>query len=55
MQTQLKAGFSRVEENLDDIVLDFPLAVPVFEELKGEAEAAGWLPQSGEANGGTGA
>ncbi|KFM26575.1 Programmed cell death protein 4 [Auxenochlorella protothecoides] len=54
-ETQLKAGFSRVEENLDDIVLDFPLAVPVFEELKGEAEAAGWLPQSGEANGGTGA
>ncbi|KAA6420824.1 MAG: hypothetical protein FRX49_09213 [Trebouxia sp. A1-2] len=42
-QTQMRKGFQRVEESLDDISLDSPLLKPAFAKYKQQAELQGWL------------
>lgn len=42
-QTQMRKGFQRVEESLDDIALDSPLVKPAFAKYKQQAEQQGWL------------
>ncbi len=43
LQTQMRKGFQRVEESLDDIALDSPLVKPAFTKIKQQAEQQGWL------------
>ena len=43
LQTQMRKGFQRVEESLDDIALDSPLVKPAFAKYKQQAEQQGWL------------
>ncbi|GAB4818113.1 hypothetical protein N2152v2_005159 [Parachlorella kessleri] len=45
-QTQMSKGFSRVEGQLDDLVLDFVKAREVFDGLKQHALKHGWLQLS---------
>jgi hypothetical protein len=42
-QTQMEAGFARVEADLDDIDLDCPHAAALFAQYKAHAQAEGWL------------
>ena len=46
MQTQMSKGFSRVEGQLDDLVLDFVKAREMFDGLKQHALKHGWLQLS---------
>ena len=43
LQTQMRKGFQRVEESLEDIALDSPLVKPAFTKYKQQAEQEGWL------------
>lgn len=42
-QTQMRKGFQRVEESMDDIALDSPLVKTAFTKYKKQAEQQGWL------------
>ena len=43
LQTQMRKGFQRVEESIDDIALDSPLLKTAFIKYKQQAEQEGWL------------
>ena len=43
VQTQVEAGFARVESDLDDIDLDSPHAKALYAQYKTQAKAEGWL------------
>jgi hypothetical protein len=47
LQTQMSQGLSRVEAELEDLVLDSPKAVEVFGRIKQRALKQGWV-QLGE-------
>lgn len=43
LQNQMLEGFKKVEDTLDDVVLDYPVAKDKFPVYKAQAKADGWL------------
>ena len=46
-QTQLAAGFARVESDLPDVELDYTAAGKLLPSLRQQAEQEGWLAGAG--------
>ena len=43
-QTQMVLGFSRVERDMEDLKLDYPLAPEILPDLKAIAAEHKWVP-----------